>query len=1142
VAVIMPALCIWFIGMGLATYKLEEDINDIWVRDSSDLKKNEDYKNDIVGGATMSAQLTISIPHAGGNVLTAPYLLDMVEHLAYTENISTVVDGITFTFEDGCVQPINYQSPCLRISVLDCFKEGGRSMTAAHVQSWQQSAADTAVEGFLPGFREPITSLAFAEAGECNCTAASVSHGIFDLFLGSFTSEGSCRRCMQDFYPSQNAGFRDVMYYLGLASMSGVDNRDPSFYDNWLRNAVRDWVIGMAQAGKWTPYDFPMDTLRRPALNDSGVLLNESEVLAAASKTCYLFDGGAFLPPVQPTLVFGAPQPADFNETNPLTHVSALQHVHSLEVPEGMIAKMTSQYRPGGPIDGISYDQARRALEDLKKQFEDRVSEFWDNPSAGPVQYVSFSDDQGVIGTFGRVLPEVAESAMPLAFVYSGVTILFSIFMFMHHQCSLSRTLLVAVGAIYAILATYGALGLIAWMGVEIEVVQMWTIPFLMLGIGVDDMYILTLAEESVPPLPTVEDTFAAAFASVALPITMTSLVNTGMFLVLALGVDLPAVYQAGYTGLIAAAMLFLTVFISFPSILYLDMKRRAAGRWDWACCIRSKTEEGRAATEEKALSPSSRRQQSGESVPEVATSPSSGDKHQLLQRRRNRLFAAIYTWAYKPLVTTWIGWAAVLGLAVALLIFSVLQYSDIPVGLNLVDFFPDDHQAGRYSELRQIYFPSWPIAISWGQMAYEDPNIQLRMARQLEDVLTVPTVAAEGVQTSTLWTAALALWAVPPEYGLSACMPSDSFTRGRCGPVVDQKCTATWVANTYNLRLASQGGICYLASDLGLVSSTSSDGSYCPVLSGLTQREYADCVASWKKSSLQYNVIGPSLPMEADGETFKVPIQYSEFTSLFGINLYETDDYVDMIEDTRRYVDDDSSMWAWMSGIPYNYWEQYLTVVDTLLWIGITTVLAGWAIGMVFLFLELTFQSRGTLLARAIVSLTGSFLISLMSLLSLGVVVAFCAWNNVRMSGFTAMSCVLSIGFSVEYSVHVVHRYLEAPKGGSTAERVDHAMQWLFHPVSLAFLTTLVSVLMLSFSDLYFVRTYFFKPLLVATCASFFFGGIFMPVVLQLLTCLPTLEVQSVAATPKEMQTPAAPPAASQPPSNAADWQVSEC
>jgi hypothetical protein len=174
---------------------------------------------------------------------------------------------------------------------------------------------------------------------------------------------------------------------------------------------------------------------------------------------------------------------------------------------------------------------------------------------------------------------------------------------------------------------------------------------------------------------------------------------------------------------------------------------------------------------------------------------------------------------------------------------------------------------------------------------------------------------------------------------------------------------------------------------------------------------------------------------------------------------------------------------------------------------IGGLSIFIGFVISLAFIFMELSLSHRGTLLKRFCTSGFGAFLIAVVSTASLLTVVGFCGLANIQLSGFTAMSCVMSTGLAVEYSVHIVHRFLEAPPGTAVA-RMHHAMEWLFSPTAMAFATSAVSVLMMAFSEFRFVRLYFFAPLACAVLTSYFFGAFALPCLLSCMDCMPSLIV----------------------------------
>ena len=92
-----------------------------------------------------------------------------------------------------------------------------------------------------------------------------------------------------------------------------------------------------------------------------------------------------------------------------------------------------------------------------------------------------------------------------------------------------------------------------------------WTLPFIILGIGVDDVYIVLMSLKQQGGFTEVN--FLRAMREVAVPVTMTSLVNCLMFAVLNIS-DIPAVYKTATVATICVIALY--VFY-FPAVLCLD-------------------------------------------------------------------------------------------------------------------------------------------------------------------------------------------------------------------------------------------------------------------------------------------------------------------------------------------------------------------------------------------------------------------------------------------------------------------------------------------------------------------------------------------------------------------------------------------
>jgi len=211
------------------------------------------------------------------------------------------------------------------------------------------------------------------------------------------------------------------------------------------------------------------------------------------------------------------------------------------------------------------------------------------------------------------------------------------------------------------------------------------------------------------------------------------------------------------------------------------------------------------------------------------------------------------------------------------------------------------------------------------------------------------------------------------------------------------------------------------------------------------------------------------------------------------------------MMKETRKYMDEDKSMHSWMSGIAFAYWEQYLTIIEFMWSVGACSAGAGFVISFIFLLLELTVSKLGRLLPRALCSLMGASLITIVLVASMITVWGWMALAKVELSAFSAMAILFASGFAIEYAVHIVHHFLES-QADTAIERIDYAMTFLFSPTCMAAASSFASVLVLCFSDFRFVTKFFFTPLVMVVVITYFYGAIALPCALGFMGFLPRL------------------------------------
>lgn len=160
-----------------------------------------------------------------------------------------------------------------------------------------------------------------------------------------------------------------------------------------------------------------------------------------------------------------------------------------------------------------------------------------------------------------------------------------------------------------------------------------------------------------------------------------------------------------------------------------------------------------------------------------------------------------------------------------------------------------------------------------------------------------------------------------------------------------------------------------------------------------------------------------------------------------------------------------------------------------------------GFGVSFIFLFLKLWFEQHHSTRKIIVGSLVGALLIAVTTILSLVAVSGLSALFDVSFTGFSIMSFVLSVGFSVEYSVHVVARWLRAsPDLKSSLERVEYTMSFLMLPTFMSFVSSTIGVACLAFTEFEFNEVFFFRPLMIVMFVTYFYGCWWLPVCLTLL------------------------------------------
>ncbi|KFO74711.1 Protein patched 1 [Cuculus canorus] len=154
-------------------------------------------------------------------------------------------------------------------------------------------------------------------------------------------------------------------------------------------------------------------------------------------------------------------------------------------------------------------------------------------------------------------------------------------------DCSKSQGAVGLVGVLLVALSVASGLGLCSLLGISFNAATTQVLPFLALGIGVDDMFLLAHAfTENSQHIPFKERT-GECLKRTGTSVALTSVSNMIAFFMAAL-VPIPALRAFSLQAAVVVVFNFAMVLFVFPAILSLDLHRREKRRLDILCCFYS--------------------------------------------------------------------------------------------------------------------------------------------------------------------------------------------------------------------------------------------------------------------------------------------------------------------------------------------------------------------------------------------------------------------------------------------------------------------------------------------------------------------------------------------------------------------------
>ena len=172
--------------------------------------------------------------------------------------------------------------------------------------------------------------------------------------------------------------------------------------------------------------------------------------------------------------------------------------------------------------------------------------------------------------TFNDILDEASSNAYPL--LIAGLLLIY-----FYAFVTTGLSLLALGGVSLVLLGTVGGIGLSLGFGVSLNATSVNVLPFLMLGLGVDDMFIfhrtlMQFRERSDVKQMSPEDQVAAVLREAGPCVCLTTFTNFCAFMIGTL-TPLPVVQQFAFTASITVIVSWFTNLVGFNALCVLSLK-----------------------------------------------------------------------------------------------------------------------------------------------------------------------------------------------------------------------------------------------------------------------------------------------------------------------------------------------------------------------------------------------------------------------------------------------------------------------------------------------------------------------------------------------------------------------------------------
>ena len=267
---------------------------------------------------------------------------------------------------------------------------------------------------------------------------------------------------------------------------------------------------------------------------------------------------------------------------------SAFPDIPEYEKSEAIVMQIiVDNYDPNSSLEEDVKGLARAMA--WEKKFVEFMKDWVENKMP-PYMDVAFTSERSVEDELDReTYGDIATVAVSYIIMFVYITLALGQYSSLSLRGLMieSKITLGLFGVMIVILSVFASIGIFAMIGVPATLIIFEIIPFLVLAVGVDNIFILvqTYQRDKRKPTESLDDQIARVVGEVAPSMLLSSITESACFFLGALS-GMPAVKAfALYAGL-ALLIDFLLQITAFIALMKLDISRQEAKRFDIFCCF----------------------------------------------------------------------------------------------------------------------------------------------------------------------------------------------------------------------------------------------------------------------------------------------------------------------------------------------------------------------------------------------------------------------------------------------------------------------------------------------------------------------------------------------------------------------------